>query len=165
MGKLKTEPAIEGIAIIGMSGRFPGAKNLSEFWQNLRDGVESVSFFSDEELESSGIDPSLIRDPKYVKAKAVLDGAELFDASFFGVNPREAEIIDPQHRLFLECASEALEGAGYNPETYAGSIGVYAGVSMNTYLLNNLLSNKGLIEAVGGYQTMLGNDKDFMPTR
>jgi len=165
MGKLKTEPAIEGIAIIGMSGRFPGAKNLGEFWRNLKDGVESVSFFSDEELESSGIDPSLLRDPRYVKAKAVLQDVELFDASFFGVNPREAEIIDPQHRLFLECASEALEGAGYNPETYAGSIGVYAGVSMNTYLLNNLLSNKGLIEAVGGYQTMLGNDKDFMPTR
>ena len=165
MSKLKTEPAIEGIAIIGMAGRFPGAKNLSEFWQNLRDGVESVSFFSDEELESSGIDPFLLRDPKYVKAKAVLQDVELFDASFFGVNPREAEIIDPQHRLFLECASEALESAGYDPETYAGSIGVYAGVSMNTYLLNNLLSNRGLIEAVGGYQTMLGNDKDFMPTR
>jgi acyl transferase domain-containing protein/acyl carrier protein len=165
MGNLKTEPAFEGVAIIGMSGRFPGAKNLSEFWRNLRDGLESVSFFSDEELESSGIEPSLFCDPNYVKAKAVLDDAELFDPSFFGINPREAEIIDPQHRLFLECAWEALESAGYNPETYEASIGVYAGVSMNTYLLNNILSNKGLFEAVGGYQVMLGNDKDFMPTR
>ena len=165
MGNLKTEPAFEGIGIIGMTGRFPGAKNLSDFWRNLRDGVESVSFFSDEELESSGIEPSLFCNPNYVKAKAVLGDVELFDASFFGLNPREAEIIDPQHRLFLECAWEALESAGYDPETYESSIGVYAGVSMNTYLLNNLLSNKGLIEAVGGYQTMLGNDKDFMPTR
>lgn len=165
MSNLRTDASIESIAIIGMSGRFPGAKNLVEFWQNLRDGVESVSFFSDEELESSGIEPSLLGDPNYVKAKAVLDDVELFDSSFFGINPREAEIIDPQHRLFLECAWEALESAGYNPETYEGSVGVYAGVSMNTYLLNNLLSNKGLIEAVGGYQTMLGNDKDFMPTR
>jgi acyl transferase domain-containing protein/acyl carrier protein len=165
MGNLKTEPAFEGIAIIGMTGRFPGAKNLSDFWRNLRDGVESVSFFSDEELESAGIEPSLFCDPNYVKAKAVLGDVELFDASFFGLNPREAEIIDPQHRLFLECAWEALESAGYDPESYESSIGVYAGVSMNTYLLNNLLSNKGLIEAVGGYQTMLGNDKDFMSTR
>jgi acyl transferase domain-containing protein len=165
MGNSKAEPAIEGIAIIGMAGRFPGAKNLSDFWQNLRDGVESVSFFSDQELTASGIEPALFGDPKYVKAKAVLDNVELFDPAFFGVNPREAEIIDPQHRLFLECAWEALESAGCNPETYEGSIGVYAGVSMNTYLLNNLLSNKALIEAVGAYQTMLGNDKDFMPTR
>jgi acyl transferase domain-containing protein/acyl carrier protein len=162
---IKAEPGIEGIAIIGMAGRFPGAKNLAEFWQNLRDGVESVSFFSDEELEASGIEPSLLRDPNYVRAKAVLADVELFDPSFFGINPREAEIIDPQHRIFLECASEALESAGYNSETYGGSIGVYAGVSMNTYLLNNLVSNKAMIEAVGGYQTMLCNDKDFMPTR
>jgi acyl transferase domain-containing protein/acyl carrier protein len=165
MSNLRAEPPIDAIAIIGMSGRFPGAKNLGEFWQNLRDGVESVSFFSDGELEASGIDPALLSDPKYIKAKAVLDDAELFDAAFFGVNPREAEIIDPQHRVFLECAWEALENAGYNPDAYGGSIGVYAGVSMNTYLTNNLLSNRALIESVGSYQIMLGNDKDFMPTR
>src|SRR3972149_3105073 len=88
------------IAIIGMAGQFPGARSVDEFWQNLRDGLESVTFFSDEELESAGIDPSLLSNPKYVKAGAVLDGIELFDASFFGFNPREAEILDPQHRLF-----------------------------------------------------------------
>ena len=130
----------EGIAIIGMAGRFPGAKNVDEFWQNLRDGVESISFFSEEELESLGIDQSVVRDPRYVKARGVLEDIELFDASFFGFNPREAEITDPQHRFFLESAWQALENAGYNSENYEGSIGVYAGAgTFNTYFLNNLL--------------------------
>src|ERR1044071_3411453 len=113
------------IAIIGMAGRFPGARNVEEFWQNLRDGVESVTFFTDEELLSSGVDPGLLLNPNYVKASPVLEGADLFDAEFFGYSPREAEMIDPQHRVFLECAWEALENAGYNPEAYKGLIGVY----------------------------------------
>lgn len=92
------------IAIIGMAGRFPGAKNIEEFWQNLRNGVESITTFTNEELLAGGIDPDLLNDPNYVKAGAVLEDIELFDAEFFGFNPREAEIIDPQHRLFLECA-------------------------------------------------------------
>src|SRR5215213_3381219 len=92
------------IAVIGMSGRFPGARNLKEFWRNLRDGIESVSFFSDEELRASGIPPDLLADPNYVKARPMLDDADLFDAHFFGFNPREAEILDPQHRIFMECA-------------------------------------------------------------
>ena len=117
----------DGVAIIGMTGRFPGAQSVDELWQNLRDGVESIAFFSDEELLSSGIDPAVLRDPHYVKAGAVLKDVELFDAAFFGFTPREAEITDPQHRLFLECAWEALESAGYDPERYKGSIGVYAG--------------------------------------
>lgn len=112
----------EGIAIIGMCGRFPGAKNIDDFWQNLRDGVESVSFFSNQQLESSGIDPALLSNPNYIKAKAVVEDIDLFDASFFGFNPKEAEITDPQHRLFLEYAWSALEGAGYNSENYEGSI-------------------------------------------
>jgi acyl transferase domain-containing protein/acyl carrier protein len=153
------------IAIIGMSGRFPGARNIDEFWRNLRDGVESISFFTDQELESSGINPVLLNNPNYVKAKGVLQDIELFDASFFGFNPREAEIMDPQHRIFLECAWEALEGAGYDPEKYKGLIGVYAGVHMNSYLLNNLYSNRDLIESVGDFETMIGNDKDFVTTR
>ncbi|MEW6735520.1 MAG: condensation domain-containing protein, partial [Acidobacteriota bacterium] len=153
------------IAIIGLSGRFPGANNVDEFWRNLCNGVESISFFSDEELASAGIDPVTLNDPNYVKAAGMLTGIELFDALFFGFSPREAEIMDPQHRLFLECAWEALEDAGYNSENYPGRIGVYAGAGMNTYLLFNLYPNPELVRSIGNFQTMIGNDKDFLPTR
>ena len=152
------------IAIVGMTGRFPGAKNLEQFWQNLRAGVESISFFSDEELLSSGIDPARLSQPQYVKAGAVLEDIELFDASFFDFSPKEAQITDPQHRLFLECASEALEGAGYDSQTYTGRIGVYAGVSLSTYFLSNIYTNPKVIESVGSYRTSMGNSKDFLPT-
>lgn len=162
MSNSGTHSSTEDIAIIGMSGRFPGARNIGKFWQNLRDGVESISFFSDQEL---GIDPAVLGDPNYVKARGVLDDIESFDASFFGFNPREADIMDPQQRLFLECAWEALENAGYDPEKYDGLIGVYAGANMNTYLLFNLYSNHEFIESVGDLQTIIGNDKDFLATR
>ena len=112
------------IAIIGIAGRFPGANNIAEFWQNLRDGVESITFFSDEELEAMGISPAVLSRENYIKAKGVLDRIDLFDAAFFGFNPREAEITDPQHRIFLECAWESLENAGYDSKTYPGLIGV-----------------------------------------
>src|SRR4026207_1651412 len=138
----------EDIAIIGMAGRFPGARNTKEFWQNLRDGVESISFFTDEELSSAGLDSATLSHPNYVRAAGALDDIELFAAPFFGINPREAEVIDPQHRLFLECAWEALEDAGYDSETYEGHIGVYAGAGMNTYLLYNLYSNRDVIRTV-----------------
>lgn len=126
-----------------------------------------VSFiFSAQELESSGIAPAVVNNPNYVKAKAVLEDVELFDASFFGFNPKEAELTDPQHRFFLECAWSALESAGYNSENYEGTIGVYGGASgINTYLLNNLYSNRNLRESVGDYQIFIGNDKDFLTTR
>jgi len=107
---------VESIAIIGMAGRFPGARNVNQFWQNLRDGVESLSFFADQELEAEGVAPALLNHPAYVKAGMILDDIELFDAALFGFTPREAEITDPQHRLFLECAWEALESAGYDSE-------------------------------------------------
>jgi acyl transferase domain-containing protein len=152
------------IAIIGISGRFPKAQNLEEFWQNLRDGVESISFFSDQELESAGIDPSLLSDPNYVKAAASLENIDLFDASFFGYNPREARVMDPQHRIFLECAWEALECAGYDPEIYEGSIGVYAGSSISSYLFN-LYSNQEVRESVSSTEINLGNFPDYLPTR
>ncbi|MGI2902872.1 aminotransferase class III-fold pyridoxal phosphate-dependent enzyme [Tolypothrix sp. VBCCA 56010] len=152
------------IAIVGMTGRFPGAKNIEQFWQNLRDGVESISFFSDQELLSSGIDPARLSQPQYVKAGAVLEDIELFDASFFDFSPKEAQITDPQHRLFLECAWEALEGAGYDSQTYAGRIGVYAGVSLNTYFLSKIYTAPELIESVGSYRTSIGNSQDFLPT-
>ncbi|GAB1545497.1 hypothetical protein NUACC21_81730 [Scytonema sp. NUACC21] len=153
------------IAIVGISGRFPGAKNIDEFWQNLRDGVESISFFSEEELKLAGVDPSDLADPKYVKAASVVADTDLFDASFFGFSPREAEITDPQHRLFLDCAWEALENAGYDSESYEGSIGIYAGTSMSSYLLFNLYPNHDLIKSVGKLQTIIGNDKDYLVTR
>ncbi|MCL1471384.1 type I polyketide synthase [Argonema antarcticum] len=149
------------IAIIGMAGRFPGAKDINVFWQNLREGVESVEFYSDEELLSSGVDSTLLNKPNYVKANPVLSDVEGFDAEFFGLSPKEAEILDPQHRLFIESAWEALENAGYNSETYQGSIGVYAGSETNTYLLNNIYPNFGLSDL----PTLLGNDKDYLSSR
>jgi non-ribosomal peptide synthase protein (TIGR01720 family) len=151
------------IAIIGLAGRFPGAKNIDEFWNNLQNGIESISFFSDEELLEAGIDGELLSSPNYVKASAVVEDAELFDASFFGFNPREAEITDPQHRIFLECAWEALENAGYKSGIEKYPIGVFAGAGLNAYLLN-VYSNKKAI-SVDGQQLMIGCDKDFLSTR
>lgn len=153
-----------GIAIIGMAGRFPKARNIDEFWRNLCEGVEGVSFFSDEELAAAGVNAPK-DDPSYVKARAVLEDADLFDAGFFGLNPREAEVLDPQHRVFLECAWEALESAGCDPAKFDGAIGVFAGMSMNTYLAQNLLRRPELVAQLNEHQVMLGNDKDFLPTR
>src|SRR5437588_4762341 len=148
-------------AIIGMAGRFPGARSVQEFWQNLQDGIESISFFSDEELESATAAGSAAN---YVKAGAVLEDIEQFDASFFGFTPREAEIMDPQHRIFLETAWEALENTGYDPQTYRRRIGVYAGVGMKTYLLFNLNANYELIESVDPLKMGISNEKDHLPT-
>jgi acyl transferase domain-containing protein len=159
-----TFAAANELAIVGMTCRFPGASNLEQFWRNLRDGVESISFFTDEELKAEGIGPDVLSNPNYVKAKGLLKDAEWFDAAFFGFNPREAQITDPQHRLFLECAWEVLENAGYVSQTYKGRIGVYAGVGMNTYLFN-LFTNRAAVGAVNGFQVMIGNDKDYLTTR
>ncbi|MEH1900549.1 MAG: aminotransferase class III-fold pyridoxal phosphate-dependent enzyme [Nostoc sp.] len=156
--------SLDEIAIVGMAGRFPKAKNIEQFWQNLRDGVESISFFSDQELLSSRIDPAMLSQPQYVKAGSVLEDIDLFDASFFDFSAKEAQITDPQHRLFLECAWEALEGAGYDSEIYTGRIGVYAGVSLNTYFLTNLYTQPKIIESVGSYRISIGNSPDFLPT-
>jgi phthiocerol/phenolphthiocerol synthesis type-I polyketide synthase E len=156
---------LDEIAIIGVSGCFPGAKNVDEFWQNLRDGVESISFFADSELLSSGVEISDLNQANYVKAKAILEDIDLFDADFFEFSPTEAEITDPQHRLFLESAWTALENAGYNSQTYKGQIGVYAGVGMDTYFLFNLYPNRKLIEkTTGKFRTLIGNKGDFLPT-
>ena len=154
----------DAIAIIGMAGRFPGARNLDEFWSNLKTGVESISFFCDDEIEWSGLDADLLKDPRLVKAAGVLEDVDLFAASFFNFSPREAEITDPQQRLFLECAWEAFENAGYDAEKFQGLIGVYAGTSMNTYLMN-LYSNAELVNSIGPLQIGMANDKDFLSTR
>ncbi|QKW10586.1 SDR family NAD(P)-dependent oxidoreductase [Streptomyces sp. NA04227] len=153
------------VAITGMAGRFPGAGDVETFWGNLADGVESISALTEQELLDSGVAPELLRQDNYVRAKGVLEGGDLFDASFFGYSPREAEVMDPQHRVFLECAWQALESAGYDPRTFEGRIGVFAGSSMNSYLLFNVMANRSTYEATGGYQTLLASDKDFLATR
>jgi len=153
------------IAIVGMSGRFPGAHNLETFWQNVRDGVESIAHFSDPELLAAGVPASALNDPRYVKAWGVLEDAALFDAAFFGFTPRDAEITDPQHRLFLECAWEALEAAGYGAGDYRGSVAVYAGASLNTYFLNNVPADGDLMRSDAGLSMIIGNDKDYLTTR
>jgi acyl transferase domain-containing protein/acyl carrier protein len=160
------QEAVEGreIAVIGMSGRFPKARDLRQLWRNLCDGVEAVTFFSDEELLAAGIPAERLRDSRYVKAGSVLEEVDGFDAGFFGYSAREAEIMDPQQRLFLEHTWEALEDAGYAPEGYDGLIGVYAGVAWNTYLLSNLTTHRDLFDG-GGFQVFITNDKDFMPTK
>ncbi len=155
----------EAIAIIGMTGRFPGARNVQEFWQNLRNGVESIKFFTLEELSGAEIDPSLLNNPRYVGADGVVDDTDLFDAAFFNFTPREAEFMDPQHRMFLESAWEVMELAGYDSESYDGRVGVYAGAGLSSYLIRNILSHPGLYDSIGSFQIMLGNGQDFLATR
>ena len=156
------------IAIVGMAGRFPGAASLEVFWQNLVDGVDSVSNFDPSQLEVS----AATRDQGgYIGARSILPDVDKFDPGFFGIYPKEAELMDPQHRIFLECAWEALERAGHSPEAFAGLIGVFAGCSMNTYFMHNLVRDREYLARFAegyqsaGYTTMLGNDKDFLPTR
>ncbi|MEH2080292.1 MAG: type I polyketide synthase [Nostoc sp.] len=148
------------VAIIGLSGRFPGSNNIDEFWQNLINGVELVSVFPDLASNNGNSQSN-----KTIKAGSVLKNIELFDAAFFGFSPREAEIIDPQHRLFLECAWEALESAGYDTEQEDRAIGVYAGIGMGYYLYYNLFPNQDLMQSIGGLQTLIAVDKDYVPTR
>jgi amino acid adenylation domain-containing protein len=160
----RTEPS-RAIAIIGMAGRFPGAQNIDAFWKNLQAGVESIVFFTDEELIAAGVDPADLQSPNYIKAHATLANVDQFDASFFGYSPREAELMDPQQRLFLECAWEALEYAGYSGETHQESIGIYAGLSTSGYLISNLLANSQIAHLTDKFQIMMGNEKDYFATR
>ena len=163
-------PPIEGVAIIGMAGRFPGARSVAEFWRNQLNGIEAISQFRVDDLEVPHR-VELSRDPDYVRARSILDDVDLFDAEFFGMYPREAELTDPQQRLFLECCWQAFEDAGYDPSSYPGSIGVYAGSSPSTYFLSRLCSQPDFIRKfTGGYQVanypeMLGNNPDFLATR
>ncbi|ARU63611.1 hypothetical protein CBW65_23295 [Tumebacillus avium] len=156
---------VDEIAVVGLAGRYPDSNNLDEFWEHLRQGHELISFFTDEELIAAGHDPAVIGDPNYVKAAALLKDIDQFDAGFFGFNPREAEILDPNHRFFLEACWEALENSGCNPDTYPGAISVYGGQAMNRYLLLNLLPNRAAVANVGELQVMMGNEKDFLTTR
>ncbi|MGA2887875.1 MAG: amino acid adenylation domain-containing protein [Terracidiphilus sp.] len=170
MSNSEYENRTEGVAIVGMSGKFPGAPDLGTFWANVAAGRDTITHFSRTELEARDR-ASLEFGPDYVAAHGVLDGAELFDASFFAIQPREADFLDPQHRLFLETCWNALEDSGYDPARFAGQIGVFGGCSLNTYLLANLSASREFIDEltgsyqVGEFQTLLGNDKDFLCTR
>jgi acyl transferase domain-containing protein/NAD(P)-dependent dehydrogenase (short-subunit alcohol dehydrogenase family)/acyl carrier protein len=153
------------IAVIGMACRLPGAPDLNSFWSNLRNGVESIRRFTHEELESFGRRPEEVRTKGFVPAHGALDGIDKFDAKFFGFSPREAEIMDPQHRVFLETVWEAIENAGYTPETYDGVVGVFAGCSANDYLYANIMQNRSNPAATMAYQTRYSNLADFLSTR
>lgn len=154
------------IAVIGMACRFPGADSPEEFWHNIKNGVESIRAYSDEELLASGVPESHLNHPNYVKAGGPLDKMEMFDPRFFGLGPKEAAVMDPQHRHFLECAWEALEHSGYDPSRVEGSIGVFGGSGHNLYLPYNVLTNQHLLESEGFFLLRhTGNDKDFLTTR
>jgi acyl transferase domain-containing protein len=151
------------VAIVGMAGCFPGAADVEAFWRNLRDGVEAISRFTREELLEAGVEPSLLDNPAYVPAGGALDDADRFDAAFFDLTPRDAEILNPQQRVFLERAWEALEHAGYDPGRIDFPVGVFAGSGTNSYIIN-LLSNSALVSALGPTRISLGNDKDHLAT-
>ncbi|MCG8553561.1 MAG: polyketide synthase, partial [Desulfobacterales bacterium] len=161
---MTSELPLNAIAIIGMACRFPGANDVGAFWENIRDGVESVSQFSDTELMASGVPLSLLNNPDYVKKGFVIDDPAGFDAAFFGYSPREAETMDPQHRLFLETAWHAFEDAGYVPKEFPGEIGIFAGAKLSTYLINQL-PRQQLTGSIEGFQVLIGNDKDYLTSR
>ncbi|HEY0781007.1 MAG TPA: polyketide synthase, partial [Thermoanaerobaculia bacterium] len=153
------------VAVIGLSGRFPGAPDLARFWENLRQGVESITFFSADELRATGVPEAALANPSYVRAGGILEGVELWDAAFFGLSAREAALLDPQQRLFLEHAWEALESAGYDARRCDFPVGVFAGASANSYYLYYLFSPDELLAGPEAAQLFLGNDKDFLATR
>ncbi|HET6701370.1 MAG TPA: polyketide synthase, partial [Gemmatimonadaceae bacterium] len=164
--ELRTGGSETDIAIVGMAGRFPGARSIEEYWGNLRNGVESVRVFTDDELVAAGVSREELADPNYVRTGVVLDDMEMFDAGFFGFTPRDASIMDPQHRHFLECAWEALENAGHPPARFDGAIGVFGGSGFNAYMPYNLLPNRQLVESVGFFLVRhTGTDKDCLTTR
>ncbi|MEC4811962.1 MAG: beta-ketoacyl synthase N-terminal-like domain-containing protein [Scytonema sp. PMC 1069.18] len=164
MDNREIDDSVKGIAVIGLVGRFPGANNVEEFWQNVCDGQESISFFSEEELAASGINPAWLNDPQYVKAGARVSDIEMFDASFFDFSPREAEIMDPQHRILLECAWQALENAGYAPGAVKELTGVYVGTNLSIYMLKNLFSHPEVVQSMGS-SIFFSNVQDFAATR
>jgi acyl transferase domain-containing protein/acyl carrier protein len=149
------------IAVIGMAGKFPGAGDINGFWENLKNGVESVWFFTDQELSEAGVEPQLFKDPKYVKAYGILEEIEYFDSYFFGYNPREADVMDPQMRMFHECAWNALEDAGYCPDAYDGLIGLYAGASSNSFW-EFQVQLTGKADEIGPFAASQFMDKDYL---
>src|SRR5512139_1485782 len=153
-----------GIAIIGMAARFPGAPDIATFWENLRTGQETIHFFTDEELRAAGVAQSELENPSYVKAAPILTDIDHFAAAFFDCSPSEATYLDPQHRLLLECAWQALEDAGYTGERGSDAVGVYAGIKMNTYV-GEFFAHPELFGPADRMQIMLGNGDFSLSTR
>ena len=155
-------------AIVGLAGRF-GAPSAERLGENVRAGVESIALGT--RSSAHWIPEETIRDPRYVKARGILDEADLFDAPFFGVVPRDAELMDPQHRVFLEVCHDALEDAGLDPSTFPGLVGVYAGSSVNTYLASQVAPDRAFLRdvaeqfQVGAFPVLFGNDGHFLTTR
>ncbi|MBO9512769.1 MAG: amino acid adenylation domain-containing protein [Variovorax sp.] len=154
----------EPIAIVGMAGRFPGANSIEQFWDNLCEGRDSISFFDDATLDPA-VGAALRANPNYVRARGLIDDVEWFDAAFFGINPKEALLMDPQQRLFLELCWECMERAGYTPDQCPGSVGIYAGMNNATYFLNHVQKQPELVNEFGPFQVMLANEKDYIATR
>jgi acyl transferase domain-containing protein len=154
-----------GVALVGMSGRFPGAGCLEDSWRNLRDGVETISALSDADLEAAGVSARRRLDSPYVRCAALLEGIEFFDAAFFEMSPREAQLTNPRHKLLLEYAWHALEDAGYDPTRYSGEIGIFAGAGRNSYFLRNTNSDEMRLDALDDNQGIMGSEDDYLATR
>jgi acyl transferase domain-containing protein/thioesterase domain-containing protein/acyl carrier protein len=149
-----------------MAGRFPGAPNVAKFWENIREGRETIRVYTEQELLGVGERPELLRDPSYVKACGYLDGIDQFDAAFFGISPRDAAVFDPQHRLFLECSSEAFEDAGYVGGKIGGPVAVFAASGASEYFTYNLTTNEEILRSIGAWLLRhTGNDPNFLATR
>lgn len=156
--------ALEPIALIAAAGRFPGAADVEQFWDHLVLGRDTVSFFDDQTLDAA-VSQALRQDPAYVRARGVLDRIDQFDAAFFGIAPREADLMDPQQRVFLEICWECIERAGYVPDRCEGTVGVYGGMHNATYFQQHVTSRPDLVDMAGAFQTMLGNEKDYVASR
>ncbi|MFT3769044.1 MAG: beta-ketoacyl synthase N-terminal-like domain-containing protein [Minicystis sp.] len=164
MADRERDEEIDGIAVIGMSGRFPGARTVDDLWRDLRAGVERIVPFTEAELVAAGVSPEELSSPRYVRAGAPIEHADLFDAPFFGVSPREAQAMDPQHRLFLEVAWEALERGGHDPAAFPGLVGIFAGSGVSDYR-RLAFDDPALVAALGPIGILLGNEKDHLTTR
>lgn len=158
-------PFLKDVAIIGMSCRFPGANNVDEFWKNITEGVESISRFSREELKAEGVPKELLDNPNYVPFKGILNNIESFDANFFGFNSHDAKLTDPQQKVFLEATWEALESAGYVPEKFSGTIGIYGCMLDSYYLQNNLMKNEQLMKSVDWLQLRVATTQATLTTQ
>jgi phthiocerol/phenolphthiocerol synthesis type-I polyketide synthase E len=154
----------DGIAIVGMAGRFPGARDLSEFWKNLCDGTMSLTRLTDDDLLRAGVPQATLDDPRYVKVAALLDDIDQFEPALFGITPREAESMDPQLRAMLEICHDALQDAGYDPYRFSGRIGVYAGAGSNEYLTRHVRGNPRFMELIGEARARIGNHTDYLST-
>lgn len=159
-----SESSRAAVAIIAVAGKFPGAADVDTFWSNLLEGREGVRTFAANELDPS-LDAALVADPHYVRRRGVLEGVDQFDAAFFGITPKEAELMDPQQRVFLELCWECLERGGYTPESAQGPVGVFAGMYNASYFQQHIAAHPDKVEQLGAFLVMLANEKDYIATR